>query len=252
MRYEGIHYWLNEEEGIELVICIRSMLSYPVHNHVSVFTIGMIMEGIVDVKVGDDLMRCGAGDIFVIPPYLPHSINAIQEYSMLNLCIRRETLKEGALSRIRENVINILAEANLGCRDLYEDKICRVLNEISLNMGIAHIFMTDMVSRVREQIEQFPEEKVCIDEMAESVFVSKYHFIRTFKKEVGLTPHQFQLQNRIRLAQRLLLQNNKITEVAFDTGFCDQSHFIKQFKKVVGLSPSQFILACNMLSTHRP
>ena len=40
--------------------------------------------------------------------------------------------------------------------------------------------------------------------MAQNAFVSKYHFIRRFKAEVGLTPHQFQLQNRIRKAQRLM------------------------------------------------
>ena len=68
-------------------------------------------------------------------------------------------------------------------------------------------------------------------------FHRKYHFIRSFKAEVGLTPHQFQIQNRIRKAQRLIHETNTITEVALTTGFCDQSHFIKQFEKYVGLPP---------------
>ena len=61
--------------------------------------------------------------------------------------------------------------------------------------------------------------------------------IRSLKAEVGLTPHQFQIQNRIRKAQRLIREANTITKVALTTGFCDQSHFIKQFKKYVGLPP---------------
>lgn len=37
--------------------------------------------------------------------------------------------------------------------------------------------------------------------MAQNAFLNKYHFIRSFKAEAGLTPHQFQIQNRIRKAQ---------------------------------------------------
>ena len=51
------------------------------------------------------------------------------------------------------------------------------------------------------------------------------------------TTHQFQIQNRIRKAQRLIHIAETITEVALATGFCDQSHFIKQFEKYVGLPP---------------
>ena len=76
-----------------------------------------------------------------------------------------------------------------------------------------------------------------------------HHFIRNFKQETGLTPHQFQLQNRIRKAQHLLSGSDTITEVAMTTGFCDQSHFIKQFEKIVGLTPSDYKLACNTLQT---
>ncbi len=73
--------------------------------------------------------------------------------------------------------------------------------------------------------------------MAKNAFLSKYHFIRNFKAEVGLTPHQFQIQNRIRKAQRLIHKTDTITEVALATDFCDQSHFIKEFKKQIGLTP---------------
>ena len=86
-------------------------------------------------------------------------------------------------------------------------------------------------------------DRFSIEEMAQNAFISKYHFIRSFKAEVGLTPHQFQLQNRIRKAQRLMHNAETITEVALSTGFCDQSHFIKQFEKQVGLPPLTYKLS---------
>ena len=79
--------------------------------------------------------------------------------------------------------------------------------------------------------------------MAQNAFISKYHFIRSFKSEVGLTPHQFQVQNRIRKAQSLISEAETITEVALKTGFYDQSHFIRQFEKYVGLTPSAYKLS---------
>ena len=91
------------------------------------------------------------------------------------------------------------------------------------------------------------QNKLNIEEMARMTSTSKYHFIRCFKKEIGLTPHQFQMQNRVRKAQKLLSQTDSMTKVAMDTGFCDQSHFIKQFEKIVGLTPSDYKRAFSIL-----
>ena len=99
------------------------------------------------------------------------------------------------------------------------------------------------INNLKRQLELYPEAKFSIEEMAKNTFISKYHFIRSFKAEVGLTPHQFQLQNRIRKAQRLMHNVQTITEVALTTGFCDQSHFIKQFEKQVGLPPLTYKLS---------
>ena len=106
-----------------------------------------------------------------------------------------------------------------------------------------------VISSLKRQLELYPENKFSIEEMAQNAFVSKYHFIRRFKAEVGLTPHQFQLQNRIRKAQRLMHKAETITDVALTTGFCDQSHFIKQFKKQVGLSPLTYKLSSQTIES---
>lgn len=84
--------------------------------------------------------------------------------------------------------------------------------------------------------------------MSEQVFISPYHLIISFKKKIGLTPHKFQMQNRIRKAQYLLLHSNNITEVALTTGFCDQSHFNKWFQKIVGITPTEYIESQGTLS----
>lgn len=85
-----------------------------------------------------------------------------------------------------------------------------------------------------------PETYLSIDDMANEICISSFHMIRQFKKDVGLTPHQFQIQCRIRKAQKMLLSNKTIAEVALDMGFFDQSHFVKCFKKIVGMTPASY------------
>ena len=93
---------------------------------------------------------------------------------------------------------------------------------------------------VKHKILEVPESSITIEDISNEVCVSSFHMIRQFKKEIGLTPHQFQIQCRIRKAQKMLLSHRTIAEVALDTGFCDQSHFIKCFKKIVGMTPNAY------------
>ena len=43
----NIHYLYHAQTGIELIFCKNSTISYPLHNHVSVLTIGIILDGSV-------------------------------------------------------------------------------------------------------------------------------------------------------------------------------------------------------------
>ena len=86
-----------------------------------------------------------------------------------------------------------------------------------------------------------PESEMSMDTLADEIFVSKYYMIRKFKKIIGMTPHQFHIQNRIRKAQYLLSNNKTVAEVSAELGFYDQSHFNKSFQKIVGISPLEYI-----------
>ena len=76
--------------------------------------------------------------------------------------------------------------------------------------------------------------------MAADSNTSPFHLIRKFKKAFGLTPHQFQIQCKVRKAQKLLEEEKSVCEVTYDAGFCDQSHLDRCFQKVVGLTPKEY------------
>jgi AraC family transcriptional regulator len=73
------------------------------------------------------------------------------------------------------------------------------------------------------------------------VNISPYHFLRLFKQSLGMTPHQYILQQRIDRAKYLLRSSNlDISEIALRVGFCDRSHLNRCFKSIIGKTPNQW------------
>ncbi|WP_018692999.1 AraC family transcriptional regulator [Algicola sagamiensis] len=101
--------------------------------------------------------------------------------------------------------------------------------------------------RVREYILSYPQTELSLLELANMAHLSQYHFLRQFKKTFGLTPHQFQIQTRLKMAKGLLKTGLSPAQVAVDCGFHDQSHLTRHFKKSTGTTPKQFMRNSNIL-----
>jgi len=85
------------------------------------------------------------------------------------------------------------------------------------------------------------EERVGLEDGARVAGLSPFHFLRVFRRELGLTPHQFLVQARLRRAQELLREGSlPVTEVAYEVGFGDLSHFQHTFRRLVGVTPGRF------------
>ena len=66
-------------------------------------------------------------------------------------------------------------------------------------------------------------------------------FHRFFKRELGITPIEFILQEKIKMAKALLSgQNIHVNEVSYELGFEDSNYFIRLFKKHEGITPKQY------------
>ena len=81
---------------------------------------------------------------------------------------------------------------------------------------------------------------VSLDALAKIACLSKYHLLRAFTKETGITPYCYLETIRIDRAKELLKSGKSPAEVAQATGFSDQSHFSNAFKRMIGLTPGQF------------
>lgn len=96
------------------------------------------------------------------------------------------------------------------------------------------------IQRVREFLAQSYSENVSLEDLSKVANLSPYHLHRVFTREVGLSPHAFQMQVRISRAKALLNEGRALRTVAAETGFADQSHFTREFKRLVGLTPGAY------------
>ena len=96
--------------------------------------------------------------------------------------------------------------------------------------------------RCVEMMEDRLYENVSLAELAGEFRLSPFHFARLFKEATGFPPHEYQLQLRVRRAQKLLLQTPRrtVAEIACELGFADESHLRRHFKRIVGMTPGQF------------
>jgi AraC-like DNA-binding protein len=90
-------------------------------------------------------------------------------------------------------------------------------------------------------------DKIDISKMSHESKLSKYQFIRYFKKRTGLTPASYILLHRINFAKSLLIEGMPIGQVALESGFYDHAQFCKFFKYYTNIAPIEYKRNCNII-----
>ncbi|HTW83869.1 MAG TPA: AraC family transcriptional regulator [Candidatus Sulfotelmatobacter sp.] len=90
-------------------------------------------------------------------------------------------------------------------------------------------------------IDAHAHETIDLERSAAQAELSPFHFVRSFARVLGVTPHQYLVRARLRRAAALLADPARpITAVAYDVGFGDLSNFVRTFRRAAGLSPRAF------------
>jgi len=99
--------------------------------------------------------------------------------------------------------------------------------------------MTSIVNYIREHIT----DKLTMKDLTDTACMSKASFYRFFKRELGISPIEFVMNEKIRFAKHLLKDPFiQVNQVCFEAGFDDCNYFIRLFKKVEGITPKQYQL----------
>jgi AraC family transcriptional regulator, regulatory protein of adaptative response / methylated-DNA-[protein]-cysteine methyltransferase len=112
-------------------------------------------------------------------------------------------------------------------------KRCRP-NEASLDVQHASIIAN--ACRLIEEAEEAPK----LDELAQSVGLSLYHFHRLFKTITGVTPKAYAVAHRQKRVREKLGKSKSVTEAIYDSGFNSSGRFYADSARVLGMTPSAF------------
>lgn len=97
------------------------------------------------------------------------------------------------------------------------------------------------VTRSVRAIERDPSAKLTLRGLAADAGLSSYHFLRTFERLTGVTPHQYVRRLRLRdAAVRLSLEPARVIEIAYESGFNDVSAFNRAFRSEFGVNPQEY------------
>jgi AraC-like DNA-binding protein len=97
------------------------------------------------------------------------------------------------------------------------------------------------MSTVVDYIDAHLRDELNLGDLSALAAQSKYHFLRSFKQECGMTPHQYVLGRRLRAAAiALRATNTPVSRIAFDQGFGDLSTFNHAFRRVMGVAPTAY------------
>ncbi len=98
-----------------------------------------------------------------------------------------------------------------------------------------------VVTRALEILRDSSRAEHSLRELARAAGnVSREHLIRSFATEIGITPHQYLIQLRVRDVRRLLRRGVAPSIAAKRAGFSDQSHLHRHFRRILGVTPGDY------------
>ncbi len=130
-----------------------------------------------------------------------------------------QTLRDGCITRLLVHVSRLSVSASLprSADTVGDPKIAQALSYINENLT----------------------EELSVEALCEQVYLSRYHFMRLFKAQTGMTVHAYVRQKRLIQAARRIREGMPAARAAAECGFADYSAFHRAFRELFGTSPGR-------------
>jgi AraC-like DNA-binding protein len=120
-------------------------------------------------------------------------------------------------------------------RTFYEQELERIAKQ---RLSQEHLYL--QIRQSTAFMERYYSEKLDLDKMAATASMSRFHFIRSFRRVYGVTPRAHLRDLRIKKAKELLKAGLSVTQVCFDVGYESLPSFSATFKRGTGHSPKKY------------
>lgn len=250
----------------------------PLHWH-GEFEMSIMHEGCMEYICGDVKFAAAAGDIVIVAPNILHAMyphsGAVQRYDtvvfspeMLGLsdndrsaaeCIR--PLANGSFTALHitpahtyyselkmtaDNIVSCALGNTSRLDMLMKSELLRLFWVLEDNGDInarapAETGKSEMIRAALEYIADNFSENITIEQLAETVHLSKSYFMNRFRESAGVSAVEYLNQFRIRAACSALLESSKtVSEISFECGFRNLSNFNRQFRRLMGCTPNEY------------
>jgi AraC family transcriptional regulator len=227
----------------------------------SAFTASFVEQGTFDLDCRDGSWRLGQGDVLLRHPGMQYRAS-FEGDGFSDTCLTLSYLAaddspdsprdRGWAARPVLRASNRLRYLQWGLRRALERDAPMLIEHCAVELFREHgksngppfrdhklNWYAERVHAARERLETAFDHRHTVSELARSVGMSMFHFTRVFTELVGLPPHRYLVEARLRAARSMLLAGRSVTETCFACGFGNLSHFSRSFARRYGVSPSR-------------
>jgi len=247
--------------GVEFTAARYRRQRYCPHFHEQ-YSIGLIIDGVLRFTRGRRDYVARAGDVTLINPGETHTGQAgdadgwitrtlLVPADLIRQCGRTIEFDNPVATDITLFAALIAAHRKSRSSDTDLESECATFDAL-LALSSPRSRCDDMrttpsrnIARACELVRDNFRQRVTLDAMAAAACLSKFHFVRAFAQQIGISPHAFVVQVRLRAAVAALKSGAAAGDVAASSGFADQAHFCRAFKRTLGVTPMAYARAAS-------
>lgn len=259
IRFHGAN-----RDDVLVVSALRTRHAYPKHTH-DAFCFGVMYDGAQDSAYGRKHRVTEAGDVMLVNPGEVHDGLPLGDggRSFRTIYVEPDLVYEAAreagvatdnnlevapsAARDRElvGIIDALhrgyrsSEGRLGTDGLLVALLCRIVRHHGTERVAERFNASAAVALAQQVLADDPLADHNLDDLAVLCGLSKFHFLRSFKRAYGLSPYAYLMQRRLQRGMVYLRCGESVAQAGLAAGFYDQSHFTRHFKKTYGTSPGE-------------
>lgn len=267
-RNTQVRIWRAPELGAELLRGRFHDFSYDVHTHETA-CFALITDGAIRIRMRGTEFVATRGDLYAIDADEPHAGWPVDDHGWrqrtvyVDTAYLRARLGDGdgdarasQCGRLFGPIISdpVLTRLFAGvhrCSETGGDALRRDEHYLSF---AARLFERHVSGAVRDEagrepravalakdfLDQHVECSVHLDDIAHAAGLPPYRLLRVFARHVGMTPHAYQRQARVRRAAGLIRAGRALSDVAATVGFADQAHLTRWFRRSFAVTPGMY------------
>ena len=210
------------------------------------------------------------GDMaWIIPPGVPHIIHFDRPATLIHLYLTEQFFHK--MVEESPECVELSLIPSVLVRDPFLVELAKSLHRESLDGNLSELYTQSIATltathlvrsysnrnpavsalhggmgpsrerRVLAYIEEHLNESISLEKLAQVAEISPNYLIGLFRQSLGMTPHKYVVQMRVKRACILLKQKDlTLLDIAHTCGFQDQSQFTTIFRRYAGVTPGQF------------